>query len=155
MNGTGAIARILSDLTGSYLTLRDLLEAERQSLHDLDASAVEELSKRKDTALMRIRLLEEERARLTSKFAHEHPEACMQSPVSLRRIAEHTGDAALEAQRSMLMSIVQACSELNSVNKVLIERSLRYVRNSTRFFESLGIATVSADRPGRLLSKET
>lgn len=156
MNGTEAISKILTDLTDSYQMLWDLLQRERKSLHEMDSTAVEEVSRHKDTILMRIRLLEEERLRLTAAFIRMHSLVGRPNELNLRRIIEVTGDATLETKRETLIGVIQRCSELNTINKALIERSLRYISNSNKFFATLGPSpSASGMRTGTLVSRET
>lgn len=158
MSDTSAIAKILGDLTDGYVRLRDLLDRERRSLQEFDERAVAEISKEKDTILFRIRLLEEERLRLIRNFAQANPDVGRPAQVNLKRIIELSSssqaEGSLEGLRSGLIDVIKNCVELNSINKVLIDRSLQYIKNSTRFFDTLG-ACPARGRSGTLLSKET
>jgi hypothetical protein len=74
-----SIKSILIEQIKSYRVLLELLQRERECLINLDAHEVENLSKEKDTTLLRLRLLEEERASGLSR----NTLLIMQSPVTL------------------------------------------------------------------------
>jgi len=133
--------------------LVDLLQRERTFLIEFNVPAVEELAKEKDTLLLRLRLLEEERQRLAQAIAGEWPETRGRE-ISLRTIAERTGDAELSAIRLKLVSLVQSIEDLNSFNRHLIDRSLNSVRTATGFFNAFGSRGPEPAQSGRLLSRE-
>jgi len=131
MKTIGAIIKILSEQVEGYKMLVELLKRERACLLDFDAEGVEELSKEKDTLVLRLRLLEEERVRLMSEFSD--------SDMSLQRLWELTGNDAIQDIRSKLTSLLQSIEELNELNRILIDRSLSYIKNTRNFFSSLGV----------------
>src|SRR5512135_2041284 len=118
MTDTWAITRILNEQVNGYKLLVELLQKERTCLLDLNAHGVEELSREKDTLVMKLRLLEEERIRLVRKH--------FSGDVSLRKLWEETGDDSLMDMRSKLLSLVQSIEELNEFNRLLIGRSLTH-----------------------------
>jgi len=123
-----AIRLIIDEQISGYKTLRELLQKERECLVSFDSEAIEELSKTKDTLLFRLRLLEEERIRLVDELACGN--------ISLTRLSEITGDERFSVMRSTLLSLVQGIEELNEFNRILIDRSLTYIKNSTKFIVS-------------------
>lgn len=122
-------------LTG-YQALREVLQKERGCLIDLKASEIEELSKKKDLILMSLRLLEEERLRIIEGFRNRIK---TEKDINLRRLFEITGDEEFLKLRSELLSLIQAISELNDFNRILIDRSLSYVRSASFLLDSHGI----------------
>jgi len=126
MSSVEATTRILNEQVNGYKKLVDLLQRERACLLDLNAKGVEELSKEKDTLIMRLRLLEEERVRVVKKEFN--------GEVSLQGLWKLTGDSAFMEIRSKLLSLVQSIEELNEFNRLLIERSLNYIRGTANFF---------------------
>jgi flagellar biosynthesis/type III secretory pathway chaperone len=134
------------ELTG-YLALQDLLQKERRCLVDLRFSEIEELSKKKDLIMMRLRLLDNERLRITERLRLKMK---TEKVLNLKSIYEITGDEDFLHLRSRLISLLQAISELNSFNRLLIDRSLNYVKNASSLLEALGVNT-----PGSIsLSRE-
>ena len=151
MTPVQAIISILKEQINSYKMLLDLLQRERICLVEIDAEKVEEFSKEKDTVLMRLRLLEEERAKLTEKFAKEMG---VPGNINLQKLRELTGDNIFITLRSQLKSLLQSIEEMNEFNKILIDRSIRYFKASTSFLSSF--SSEPADKSiGALLSRET
>lgn len=146
MTSVEAITNILNEQVNSYKMLLDLLQRERACLLDFDAEGVEELSKEKDTLVLRLRLLEEERIRLMRNFSD--------SDTSLQRLWELTGDNTFQDMRSKLISLLQSIEELNEFNRLLIERSLSYIKSTSNFFGSFGLSCNTKGK-GTLLSRET
>jgi len=146
MNPEEALAKILNEQVNGYRELLELLQRERQDLIDVNAGAIEELYKGKDVLILRLRLLEEERIRLMRDVGS--------NTMTLKALAEKTGNSAFLELRSKLKSLVQAIEELNSFNRILIDRSLGYLKTNAHFFNIFGM---NEGRPqkGMLLSKET
>lgn len=145
-----SIKSILIEQTRSYRGLVSLLQRERECLINLDADEVENLSKEKDTILLRLRLLEEERIRLIKQYSAGNGNA---GSVSLQSLSDLTADNDFQLVRSQLTSLLQSIQELNDFNMILIERSLSAVRNSVGFLESFGLH-INQNNTGAVLSKE-
>jgi flagellar biosynthesis/type III secretory pathway chaperone len=145
MNPEEALAKILNEQVNGYKELLELLQKERQDLIDFNAGSIEELYKGKDVLILRLRLLEEERIRLMKDVGS--------NTMTLKALAEKTGNSAFLELRSKLKSLVQAIEELNSFNRILIDRSLGYLKTNAHFFDIFGM---NEGRPqkGMLLSKE-
>ncbi len=146
MSELSVIKDILRQQITGYQALREVLQKERRYLVDLKASEIEELSKKKDLILMRLRLLEEERLRIIERFRKKIK---TEKDINMRRLYEITGDEELLKLRSELLSLIQVISELNDFNRILIDRSLSYVRNASFFLDSQGIKA-----PQHSLSRE-
>jgi flagellar biosynthesis/type III secretory pathway chaperone len=111
---------------------------------------VEALSKEKDTIVLKLRLLEEERLRLARVFAQEKG---MEGELTLQKLCEVTGDKAFSQKRSQLISLLQGISEFNEFNKILIERSANFVRRTLSFLDSYGLPA-KKNQPGSVVSRE-
>jgi flagellar biosynthesis/type III secretory pathway chaperone len=145
-----SIKSILIEQIKSYRALLALLQRERECLISLDADEVENLSKEKDTILLRLRLLEEERIRLIKRYSADN---AMRGKISLKGLSELTEDNDFQVMRSQLTSLLQSIQELNDLNMILIERSLSVVRQSVGFLESFGL-NINQSNTGVMLSKE-
>jgi flagellar biosynthesis/type III secretory pathway chaperone len=151
MTSDTAIISILKEQVKSYKLLHDLLKKERVCLVDMDSGRIEEISKGKDTIIMRLRLLEEERQRLIRQFADDN---YVDVNINLEELGRLTGNTVFHDLRSQLLSILQSIEEMNKFNSILIERTIRYIRTNTGFFKSFtGESMVQSS--GVLLSKET
>ncbi len=151
MTPVQAITSILKEQINSYKMLLDLLQKERICLINIDAEKIEEFSKEKDTILMRLRLLEEERAKLTETFAEDRG---VPNNINLQRLRELTGDSIFTNLRSQLRSLLQSIEEMNELNRILIDRSIRYFKTTTGFFSSFS-SEPTHKSTGTLLSRET
>jgi len=151
MTSDKAVISILLEQINAYKMLLDLLKSERVCLVDFDAEKVEAISKEKDTVVMRLRLLEEERVRLLKKYAEEKG---LSSDINLDEMAKYTGDSNFSELRNQMLSLLQNIEEMNKFNNVLIDRSIKYIRTTTSFFNSF-TAHHMPQTAGVLLSKET
>jgi len=145
-----SVKSILIEQIKSYRALLALLQRERECLISLDADEVENLSKEKDTTLLRLRLLEEERIRLIKRYSADN---AIRGRISLKDLSELTEDNDFQVMRSQLTSLLQSIQELNDLNMILIERSLSVVRQSVGFLESFGL-NINQRNTGVMLSKE-
>ena len=146
-----AIVSILIEQVNSYKSLLGLLKDERESLVDIDVDRIENISKEKDTVVMRLRLLEEERQRLLAEFTSDNN---IEYEISLIELGKFTGNSQISDLRSQLISLLQSIEEMNKFNTVLIDRSLQHVKTSSSFFNSFPTKSTSA-QTGVLLSKES
>ena len=145
-----SIQIILSEQVAGYRTLLDVLRKERECLVHFDPAGVEALSKEKDTVVLKLKLLEEERFRLVRAFSGEH---ALPEQSAFRKLTELSGDDSFQRLRLQLISLLQAIMEMNEFNRVLIERSSGVVRNALNFLGSIGV-TVNATGKGALFSRE-
>jgi flagellar biosynthesis/type III secretory pathway chaperone len=150
MRITESIKNILTEQINNYRVLLELLQRERECLINLDVDEVENLSKEKDTIVLKLRLLEEERIRLIKKYSADN---AMKETVSLLDLFRLTADKDFQLIRSQLISLLQGIRELNEFNMVLIERSLSVVRHSVGFLESFGLQ-INQINTGLMFSKE-
>lgn len=120
----------------TYRLFLDLLQKEKVCLINLNASETEYLSKEKDTIIFKLKLLEDERVRLSARYVSDNN---LSSVTNLREFTVFSNDKTLNSLRLQLVSLLQSIAELNEFNKILIERSLHFVRNSISFIDMFGI----------------
>jgi flagellar biosynthesis/type III secretory pathway chaperone len=128
-----------------------LLKEEKDCLVNIKPDKVPVLSKEKDTIVMRLRLLEEERVRLVNEFVRENE---ISGKVNLKQLATITGNDDFITLRSKLVSLLQNVEEMNKFNSILIDRSINYIKTTTSFFGTFSEEN-AAKTTGVLLSKET
>ena len=150
MSLTNSIKSILAEQVTGYRTLLAVLQKERECLVHVDPSGVESLSKEKDTIVLKLKLLEDERIRLVRAFARDRS---IDESSALEALTKVTGDRDFQSLRLQLISLLQGIMELNEFNRVLIERSSAVIRNALNFLGSLGVNLHGASS-GALLSKE-
>ncbi|MEO5359790.1 MAG: flagellar protein FlgN [Nitrospirota bacterium] len=159
MKTANDIKKVLSLQIEGYKVLFELLKQERENLIDFNEQGVETLAKEKYTQTLKLRLLEEERLRLMKKFVTEI-NTCqsingrkLSVDMNINTLAEITGDSDFNGIRTMLKSLLQSIDELNEFNKVLIDRSLKYVRNNINFLNLHGV-NPTVGKTGVFLAKE-
>ncbi len=140
------IKDVLEEQIKEYKNLLALLRKERQSLIDIDQEGVADLSKQKDTAVLKLRLLEGERLRLVSEYFTANEGGSGGENISLQELSRTTGDGSFLEIRRRIISLLQGIQELNEFNRILIERSLHFVSDSLDFLGKSG-ATVNASGP--------
>lgn len=143
--------KIISGQLAGYSTLLEFLYREKECLININPAAVEILSKEKDTLVLRLKLLEEERIRLVSLFYVENE---LPGDMNLKKIAEFTKDEDLRKLGLQLVSLVQGISEINEFNRVLIERSINFAKNPANFLAMLGVGAAQNNSSGMTVSKE-
>jgi hypothetical protein len=153
------IKKVLTLQIEGYKVLFELLKKERENLVDFNEQGVESLSKEKYTQTLKLRLLEEERLRLMKKFvtevndiSSEHGHTASME-MNLNTLAEITGDVDFNGIRTMLKSLLQSIEELNEFNKLLIDRSLKYVRHNINFLNIHGV-NPTVGKTGVFLARE-
>ncbi|MBI5665821.1 MAG: flagellar protein FlgN [Nitrospirae bacterium] len=151
MTSDKAIISILQEQIKTYKEFHDLLNRERVCLVKIDSEKVDEISKVKDTVVMKLRLLEEERQRLIKQYAEDNG---FEMDINLDKLGHLTGNNAFHELRSQLLSLLQSIEEMNRLNSILIDRSLNHIKTSTNFF-NLFKKEQTPNSTGVLLSKET
>lgn len=148
MKTLDALKSILIEQINGYRALMNILQRERAYLLNFNPQGIEDLSKEKDNMVLKLRLLEEERIRLVDIFFREKD---IDGDRGINRLYEITGDEDFKVIRLQFISLIQAISELNEFNRILIERSLNFLKGATSIFEPY--YTSSLGQMG-LISKE-
>lgn len=148
MKTLDALKSILIEQINGYRALMNILQRERAYLLNFNPQGIEDLSKEKDNMVLKLRLLEEERIRLVDIFFREKD---IDGDRGINRLYEITGDEDFKVIRLQYISLIQAISELNEFNRILIERSLNFLKGATSIFEPY--YTSSLGQMG-LISKE-
>ncbi|MCX8031324.1 MAG: flagellar protein FlgN [Thermodesulfovibrionales bacterium] len=133
MKTSDSIKSIMRELIESYSVLQVLLQKERLCLVNLNVSEIEGLLKEKDTVVMRLKLLEAERKRLLRRYYLENG---IDGEVDQSILFKLDDDEVFESLRLQLISLIQSISELNEFNKILIERTNLFLKNSINVFEN-------------------
>lgn len=131
------IKHILNEQINGYSLLLEKLRKEKECLINLDVHEIENLVKEKDLIILKLRLLEEERMRITNRFKSDNN---IVDDLSLKGLSEITGDDFFQKASLKLISLCQAISELNEFNGILIDRSMGLIKNAVAMLGALGIS---------------
>lgn len=133
-----SLKQILREQVQGCRQLLELLQREKVCLLDLHLDGLETITKEKDVLVLKLRLLEEERTRLLDCLQTENPQGSLNpemfpETLTLQRLAEITGESDFMDLRSKLISLSQSIKELNGSNKIMIDRTLAFLKKSTAF----------------------
>jgi len=153
-----AIKKILVEEVQGCRLLLELLQREKLCLLELQMEGIEALTKQKDVLVLKLRLLEEERERLLGSFLLQNfpsflTEGAPSRKITLQKLAELTGETFFQEMRSKLISLSQSIKELNDLNKVMIDRTLVFLKKNNQFLGMAYPGTSPGDK-GRILSAE-
>lgn len=152
------IKKVLYEQVQGCRLLMELLQREKICLLDLQKEGIEALTKQKDILVLKLRLLEEEKERLLDNFLLENFPGFLAGgapsrKISLQKLAELTGEIFFQEMRSKLISLSQSIKELNDLNKVMIDRTLVFLKKNNQFLGMVYPGTSRGDK-GSLLSME-
>ncbi len=152
------IKKVLFEQVQGCRLLLELLQREKICLLGLQMDGIEALSKQKDILVLKLRLLEEERERLLDSYLLENfpelfKEGTCSPKISLQKLAELTGESIFHEIRSKLISLSQSTKELNDFNKMMIDRTLGFLKKNNQFLGMLYPGNFRGEK-GRLLSLE-
>lgn len=153
------LKQILGEQMQGCRELLELLQREKVCLLDLHLSGLEAITKEKDVLVLKLRLLEEERTRLLDCLQTEMPQGSLNpetfpETLTLQRLAEITGESDFMDLRSKLISLSQSIKELNGSNKIMIDRTLAFLKKSSAFLGVLLPGTPPMMQKGGRLSRE-
>jgi flagellar biosynthesis/type III secretory pathway chaperone len=159
MNPVEAVKNVLEEQVQGCCQLLALLQREKVCLSDLQMEGVEAITKEKDILVLKLTLLEEERKRLLGRLVHENflgqdlKEQDFRK-LNLLHLAELTGETIFKELRSKLVSLSQSIKELNDLNKIMIDRTLGFLRRNNQFLGMFYPGTASIGGKGERLSRE-
>ncbi len=150
MTTADSIKNILKEQISAYNMLQTVLQREKICLINLNHSEIEVCSKEKDTILIRLRLLEEERKRLLDKYSSQKG---LSGGINLNTLSRDTGDDSFEEMRLQIISLIQSIAELNEFNRIFIDRSAVFFKNALAFLDSAGM-NINLSQKIQMVSKE-
>lgn len=159
-----ALADVLRKETVLYRELHELCERESDVLVSFSAPELLENNSRKETIILKARLLDESRTKLVARITES---LCIEAEgIDLTTLAGYAGrrhGAVLRELQSALRDILLRLDERNERNKVLVSSSIQHVQKSIEFISSLVTppscygtdgAMRSADATGRIVSRK-
>lgn len=159
MEALGAIKRVLGEQIQGCRQLLELLQREKLCLLDLQMEGVEAIIKEKDILVLKLRLLEEERARLLESLVRGKTLGILKKEtdprnISLLKLAEISGETIFQEMRSKLISLSQSIKELNTFNQGMIDRTLGFLKKNNQLLGPFFPGLSSNPEKGRLISRE-
>ncbi len=121
-----------------YEELQAITREERGTLTRPSLELVAESNSKKETCILKARMLEEARANVVRKIAKHLGREEKEINISL--LASQAGErqrAALKNRQKILMTLIGAIKETNKMNRDLLDYSLSYVRNSVNFINQI------------------
>ena len=155
---------ILNKEIDLHKQLLSILHKEREFLIDLSTEKILDNSKKKETCVLRIKMLEESRLLLVDKLSQHY--SIPSQGLTLSRIVslvEGPPHFALDAAQSTLTSLIKSIKEVNQCNCLIVKDSLYYFNRSLDFLNYASSASPTyvdsgkikdPKRFGSLLSKE-
>lgn len=128
------LEKFLGLLTGEtelYRSLLRVLQDEKKAVVNAALKGLHETGREKESLILKIRILEEERVRLLKKISAGL--GCPSSRLTLKELAQQVQEpfaSRLTKGASTLLALLQSIQELNHTNKTLLLHSLELVRGS-------------------------
>jgi flagellar biosynthesis/type III secretory pathway chaperone len=121
-----------------YRELREAVARERRVIMNPSLEALHESNSRKETCVLKTRLLEEVRTSLTGRIASH---LCLEEKeITLSGLLFHASPQQrkrLEECQSILKALVSEISAMNSRNGLLIESSIRFNESAVSFIANM------------------
>jgi len=133
-----ALADVLRKETVLYRELYELCEHERDVLVNFSTPELLENNSRKETIILKARLLDESRAKLVARIAEAL--GIEADGIDLTTLAGYAGrrhGAVLRELQAVLREILVRLDERNERNKVLVSSSIQHVQKSIEFISRL------------------
>ena len=135
------IDSLLSVLTKEivvYEELQAIVHEERGTLQRPSLELISESNNKKETCILKARMLEEVRANIVRKLARHLGREEKDLNISLLvSLVSERQRMALKAQQKVLMTLIGAIKETNKMNRGLLDCSLSYLRNSVNFINQI------------------
>ena len=135
------IDSLLSVLTKEmvvYEEIQGIVQEERNTLKKPSLERISESNNRKETCILKARMLEEVRANIVRKLASHlgRDEKEINIALLASAVGERQGEA-LRAHQRGLMVLLGSIKEANKKNRDLLDYSLSYVKNSLNFLNQI------------------
>ncbi|NOY65774.1 MAG: flagellar protein FlgN, partial [Nitrospirae bacterium] len=130
MNEINSLISILEEQLKGYENLYSLLKREKEAIINFSPDDIEEVYREKDSLVLQLKLLEEERQRLVKALPFSEGKN-----LGIYDLYLHTGDERLPPLRSKLLSLLQGIEELNEINRTCIDRATTFLRASSSFLD--------------------
>ena len=133
-----SLLSVLAKEVEVYGELQAIIQEERGTLRRPSLDLISDSNSKKETCILKARMLEEVRANIVKKIARHIGKEEKDLNISL--LACHVRGrqrTALKAQQKILMALIGAIKETNKMNRDLLDYSLSYVRDSVNFINQI------------------
>jgi len=125
---------ILNKEIGLHGELLSILHKDRELLIDLCIEDLFESNKKKETCVLKIKMLEESRLLLIDKLSQHYTVPPQELTLSrIISLVEEPFRSALNNARSNLSSLIKSIKEVNQGNELIVNDSLYYFNRSLNF----------------------
>ena len=153
-----ALSNLMQELAGileveidQYCDLLHLLRNQREKIIAADVRSVEEIIKRQETVVLKIKTLEEARRCLVSRLAQYSDSSSEE--FTLVELADMVGRPYNEwftAYQKEIVSLIGELENLRESNAYLIQQGLHYVNGVLKIFASVQSTDLAYSRNGKL-----
>ncbi len=145
------LAGILEVEIDQYSDLLRLLRDQREKIIAADIRSVEEIIKRQETAVLKIKTLEEARKCLVSKLAQYFDSPSGEfTLVELANLVDRPYNEWFRTYQKEIVSLIRELENLRESNAYLIQQGLHYVNGVLRIFASVQSTDLAYSRNGKL-----
>ena len=135
MNNVEKLAELLSQNAELYEQMAKVAEEEKSALESASLDGLNTAGKKKETLVLKIRMLEESRLKLMEEIGREMGQSA--GDITLQGLAESPENRPLRKNllsiRDRLGAAVERVGELNGFNLGLVSRAISTVHESFRF----------------------
>jgi flagellar biosynthesis/type III secretory pathway chaperone len=136
----GSLLELLGREVEVYREIRDVIIVEKQVLMKPSLEKLHEITSRKETWILKAKLLEEVRSAVVKQIALNLDLPGGGEEVTLSVLAAHAGNEKGEALREcqiVLRTLFENIQEMNQRNKSILDASLQSIRNVAAFVNDL------------------
>lgn len=153
-----ALGNLMQELAGileveidQYYDLLNLLHDQRERIIAADIRSVEEIVKRQETTVLKIKTLEEARKSLVSRLAQHFDSSSEEfTLVELAHLVDRPYNEWFTAYQKEIVSLIRELENLRESNAYLIQQGLHYVNGVLKIFASVRSTDLAYSRNGKL-----
>jgi flagellar biosynthesis/type III secretory pathway chaperone len=146
---------LVEEQTSFYGALLLSLQREKHAVVHSRLDDLSESSKEKESIILKIRILEEQRVTLLKKLAHSL--GCPSEEVTLTQLSKMVKEphaTRLRKCSSNLSALIQSIQEINETNRSLLAHSIEVVRGSLTLMHNLMTSNPTYQRTGTMEAVE-
>jgi flagellar biosynthesis/type III secretory pathway chaperone len=129
---------LLEQAAELYRSLLAVVQKEKDAVVGLNLQQLTKACKAKDSLLLKLRILEEQREQLIERLAADLD--CPSQPLSLTQLSQLVEESYADRLRDCsadLLALITTLQEANAQNKYLLSHSLEFVRGSYNLLNNL------------------